>query len=397
MLPTLNSEEANNGTSTDTAFKTIQKARDVVRTINSNMTGDIIVNLRGGTHTLSSTFTLGASDSGNHGYNIIYQAYGGEAPVISGGQRITGWTLHDSRKHIYKASVGTSIDTRQIYVNGVRAIRATSRFGGQAGVSLKAINGDGYDTSGNSIASWGNIGNIEVCITVYFRHTRGPVASATSNHIVMKQPFWRNVNKKNFGPTAWASWLENAYELLDSEGEWYLNRTDGYLYYKPKSGEDMSIATVILAKLETLVSGSKVNYVQFKGMKFSYATDLTTNSANGFPCTQADECSTNADQAQGPGAYNWQAPGNVKFDHSTHLRIDGCTFEHLGMDGLQLYIGCQCNVVYNNIFQDISGTGISIGGVWIDRNPADSEKVVNNTVDNNASSLFSVGSIAQAW
>lgn len=35
-------------------FQTITKARDVVRTINSNMTGDIIVNLMGGTYGLTS-------------------------------------------------------------------------------------------------------------------------------------------------------------------------------------------------------------------------------------------------------------------------------------------------------------------------------------------------------
>lgn len=36
-------------------FRTIEKARDVIRTINSNMTGDIIVYLREGTYALNST------------------------------------------------------------------------------------------------------------------------------------------------------------------------------------------------------------------------------------------------------------------------------------------------------------------------------------------------------
>lgn len=42
-------------------FQTIIEARDVVRTINSSMTGDIIVNLMGGTYSLSSSITFNLS------------------------------------------------------------------------------------------------------------------------------------------------------------------------------------------------------------------------------------------------------------------------------------------------------------------------------------------------
>ena len=40
-------------------FQTIIKARDVVRTINTNMTGDIYVYLRGGAYNITSTITFG--------------------------------------------------------------------------------------------------------------------------------------------------------------------------------------------------------------------------------------------------------------------------------------------------------------------------------------------------
>ena len=103
----------------------LEGARDQARTVNGNMTGDIIISLLDGTYTLSSTFQLTESatvhDSGTNGYNVIYQADPGSHPVISGGQQITGWTQYDSVKNIYRANVGTSLNTRQLYVNGVRA------------------------------------------------------------------------------------------------------------------------------------------------------------------------------------------------------------------------------------------------------------------------------------
>ena len=59
-------------------------ARDKVRTINASMTGDIVVNLRGGTYALDATLVLEPKDSGKDAFKIIYQAYSNEIPIISG-------------------------------------------------------------------------------------------------------------------------------------------------------------------------------------------------------------------------------------------------------------------------------------------------------------------------
>src|SRR5688572_12625862 len=92
--------DANPGTF-ELPFATLEKARDVVRSINSNMTGDILIYLRAGTYQLTSTLTLLSADSGTNGFNIIYQAYNCEKPIISGGTSVAGWVLHDASKDIY--------------------------------------------------------------------------------------------------------------------------------------------------------------------------------------------------------------------------------------------------------------------------------------------------------
>ena len=53
-----NGNDTNPGTITS-PFKTLQHARDVVRTVNANMTGDINVYLRGGNYPVSSTIEFG--------------------------------------------------------------------------------------------------------------------------------------------------------------------------------------------------------------------------------------------------------------------------------------------------------------------------------------------------
>jgi hypothetical protein len=92
------------------------------------MSEDINVYLREGWYILSSAITFDQGDSGTNGYNVIYQAYPGEHVVISGGRQITDWSLHDGGKNIWKAGA-PGLETRQLYINCVRASRANSGNG----------------------------------------------------------------------------------------------------------------------------------------------------------------------------------------------------------------------------------------------------------------------------
>src|SRR5258708_8695276 len=98
-------------------------AQAVVRGLTATMTGDIVVDLRGGVYRRSATwsFSDAAHDSGTGGHRVIYQAFPGEAPEISGARQITGWTLHDGAKNIWSAPVGTSLHTRELSVDAARA------------------------------------------------------------------------------------------------------------------------------------------------------------------------------------------------------------------------------------------------------------------------------------
>src|ERR1019366_6289672 len=100
-------------------FQTITKARDTVRTINSAMTGDIYVYLRGGDYRITSPITFEVKDSGADKYRIYYQSYPGETPVINGATKVTGWT--SSSGGVYKATLDRKTKLRNLYVNDARA------------------------------------------------------------------------------------------------------------------------------------------------------------------------------------------------------------------------------------------------------------------------------------
>lgn len=345
----------------------LESVRQKVQTAVRKMTGDIVVNLLGGRYDLTSTWELTASDGGNNGFNVIYKAMPGQKPVISGGQDISGGWMPTNIKGIYSKNVGTSADSRQLYVNFVRAIRARS-----TDASGWSESGDGYNCP-ETVASWGNITSVEVVSYKEWKCHRGPIASVSGTHVVMAQPYWNNLHKQYDGPPVW---IENAFELLDSEGEWYLNHSTGIIYYKPRNREDMNTAVVILPRLETLIRGSNVSNLQFKGITFSYATWLFPNSNTGFPNLQADAIYS------GEGKRGLQIPGNIVFDHAKNIVFDSDCFMHLGVTGLQLYTGCQNCTVRNCFFTDISASGISLGNITTP-NPSDADLVKDNTIDNN--------------
>ena len=49
--------------------------------------------VRGGLYLLIAPLSFGAADSGTEKAPVIYQAFGDERPVLSGGTPITGWQV----------------------------------------------------------------------------------------------------------------------------------------------------------------------------------------------------------------------------------------------------------------------------------------------------------------
>ncbi|MEI6580117.1 MAG: hypothetical protein WCN92_11755, partial [Eubacteriales bacterium] len=91
-----NGSDTNDGKTVNTAFATLAKARDAVRTLKSEMKGprDITVLVCGGTYHISETITFTPADSGFDGYNVVYRNYPGETPVVDAGKALTGWQAY---------------------------------------------------------------------------------------------------------------------------------------------------------------------------------------------------------------------------------------------------------------------------------------------------------------
>ena len=185
-----NGSDANPGTEA-APLATVDGARQAVRAVNKQMTGDIVVVLRGGTYRIDRTLVFLPEDSGTGGHDVIYRAVGKETPIISGGKAITGWRADANGRWTANTDLD---DFRQLYVGGVRAIRArsgklgedtnASRWeflrdpsrGGGLPEGSELIGNEGYRTPAVEMADWRNVADVEFCYNVVWAHTRCKVA-----------------------------------------------------------------------------------------------------------------------------------------------------------------------------------------------------------------------------
>lgn len=349
-------------------FATVEQAQRAVRARSSRMTADIVVNLRGGTYRLAAPLRMSeqAGDSGRDGHRVIYQAYGygtarQEPVTISGGRTVTGWRPDARRRGLWRADVG-ELETRQLYVNGRRANRATADI-----PSTLALTDSGYTTTSTVPQRWRNPGDIEFVYRYSYVEGRCGVAgvsgTARQSTITMDQPCWDLIRALYGTDTlAVAHQAENSPSFLTRPGDWYLDRSRPQrheLLYRPRPGEDMRRATVIAPVLEALVTGAgqpgrPIHDLGFRGLTFAYATWLAPNEPAGFPAAWSM-------YLRPEGLLT--VPGAVVFHTAERVTFEGNRFVHLGGQGLELSKSSSHNVVSGNVFTDISDGGILVGVV----------------------------------
>ncbi|NOU63906.1 hypothetical protein GC096_07695 [Paenibacillus sp. LMG 31461] len=361
-------------------FATLQKAQQVVREANDEMTGDIVVYLRGGRYTQSTTWQLNESDSGTEGNAVIYAAYGNEKPVIEGGRDITGWTLYDEEHDIYAASA-VNLETRQLYINGIRATRARM----EGGLTNPVKNSTGYVSDDLWLADLQRPSDVEAVFKGAWTSPRVRVQSISAQSgkvaITLNSALWTSVMNRSH-LEQW--YLENAYEFLDEAGEWYLDDQSETIYYKPRPGENMESAVVTAPVLENLVTitGGSVSTpahdIRFEGIGFAYSTWMQPTDEGGW-----------IDEQNNYKVGTLELPkAAITVQYAQNMAFERSEFSRMGGTGVNLLAGVQNYLIQGSRFYDISGSAINAGqtskktaSVY---NPSDEREILkNNDILNN--------------
>jgi hypothetical protein len=417
---TLYASPAGSGTACSaTAPCSITQAQTSVRSMTSSMSGDIVVQLAGGTYRLTAPLVFNASDSGTNGHTVIWQAASGTTPVLSGGQQVTGWTLHDSGNNIWSAPIPTGADSRQLYVDGALAPRAAIPIS-RSDVQITANGMTIVNSALDYLASLPEQNRIELESQNSFTDRYAPVSSISGTSITMQQPAWNN---NNWGYDTLAKpfaggqvYLENSYSFLKNAGQWYIDPQAGQLYYKAASGQSPSSHDVELPRLTSLIQmsgsySSPVSHITFQGLAFEHTTWLGPSTSIGYadqqtgtflakqytqPSDFLSSCQSGCQLFEATRNSWNQAPAAVQVSAASAIAFSGDSFTHLGQVALGIGndadavasgigLGASGVTVDHNTFTDDSGAGIVVGGVEPDaHHPSNTAMTVQNvTITNN--------------
>lgn len=372
-------------------FQTITAARDAVAKINAGMTGDITVHLAGGTYPITESLVFDANDSGMNGHKVIYKAFGGQEPVVSGGRVIKGWQLHDKDKNIYKAAAG-GLEFRQIYVNGERGIRArypnrTSEITLEGYLTGAGVTGSKpHQLKVNPVElkgweAWQNLKEVEVVMVTHWKQKRARIAGIQGNMIDFQEPEnqARAMNHLEQGGTP--HWYENAYEFLDAEGEFYLNTQTDTLFYKPRAGEEMGSVEVTIPTVETLleIQGESpeklVGGLVFEGITFEYS-NWTEPNRKGYTIMQSATHYGNGAENMDP---KQMVPGAIELGNAKAIEIRSCTVRRMGAHGIAAVqdVVSDCSFVGNWV-RDTSAGGVYL---MLNHEGSSGNAITDNTLE----------------
>jgi hypothetical protein len=336
-------------------------ARDHVRRLVATMTTDIVIEVARGTYHLSEPFALGPQDSGTGGHRVIWRAAPGASPVLSGGTRISGWSPVAGRDRVFEADVPADLDTRQLFVDGVRGQRARSALRPEGWGRTSS----GFLAPDDSMASWHDPASAEIVSFREWKALRCPIAEVVGRSVTLAEPCWKNANAHDRYTMVDVTWIEHAPELLDEPGEWYLDRGADRITYQARPGEDLATAEVVAGTTETLLTlhgtiDQPVHDLAVTGLTFSHDTWLGPSSPIGYPVLQAGWFSK-GDLDPPDERDLGRTPGAVSLANVRDVRFEANTFTHLGAAGLDVASGSQGVGIVGNRFVDIASHGIQVG------------------------------------
>ncbi|HEY9811614.1 MAG TPA: right-handed parallel beta-helix repeat-containing protein [Halomicronema sp.] len=375
-LATPNSEQ------TDGPLATLEAARNRIRELKRQQSGNlnqaIKVLLRTGTYYLTQPLLFTPEDSGTANFPITYAAYPNERPLISAGRRITGWqpeTIDGKRLWVAELpEVGQGKwFFRELWANGQRRTRA--RHPNKGYLKIAAVPDLTEQTSirqgqnrfkfyPGDIKNWATINQAEVVLMNFWMDSRMPVVRVDENQSLIectKRSIFRMEPTDKNGTASAIYYIENALEILDSPGEWFLNAKTGKLYYMPLAGEDINNTEIIAPSLTKILSlqgktDSFVEHLSFENLAFAHSEWYYPNDfKHNWPAPDV-------------GGFHQAAygiPGAIFCQSTRNCIWKNCQVAHIGNYGIEFSTRAYLNEISNCEFFDLGAGGVKIAdGSW---------------------------------
>ena len=147
--------------------------------------------------------------------------------------------------------------------------------------------------------------------------------------------------------------LENVYEFLTDEGEWYLDGTESIIYYKPVENDEFNAnSEMIYSTLKTfiLLNGTEhnpISNIEIKGLTFEYSGGTKMGITTGSPTEPTLALTPKPENA-------------LQINAGISIMVNSNIFMHIGSDAIHFDLKGNDIKITGNGFCDISRAAISL-------------------------------------
>lgn len=340
---------------------TVARAQALVRELRGRQPGratPVEVELRPGVYPLVAPLEFGPADGGTAASPTQWRAAPGGDVVLSGGTRLSGWTVAADRWTLQLPADQPLFSL--LFVNDQPRYRPrlpqTGAYIIAEGLDPTPANRDrGGDQfryrAGDLRPDWHNRDDVELVVFHQWNVSRMRIASLDEAESVV------HFTGPTIATNYWAMPLtghrylvDNVREALNTPGQWYLDSRTRELTYLPLPGETPENTVVVAPRLEQVLritgdpaADQLVRYLSFDGLTFAHTNWACPPQGNSYYQNEANLSAAVA------------ALGLQDSDFTN------CRFRDLTNHGMSLGAGCQRVNVERCVFTNLGAGGIKIG------------------------------------
>lgn len=371
-------DDANEGT-LENPLKTFEAAKEKLKSLKNSDCGTVTVWFREGTYFIENTVEFTAEDAGD----VVYRSYPGEEVSFSGAKPISGsWSeteINGVDAFVTDMPVESDADYfRSLFKGNKRLSRPNYPKEGLLKVADpktdEAIvpeneaqfftHSAAFYAHTSDMLDFANANDIDVRVMHFWVDDLMPVHSvdAATGRIETAKPTAMTIRvDDNFV-------FENVKEALTLPGEWYLDRTEGKLYYIPEAGDTPENTVLYAGAAEQFISINGAQNITFQGINFEKTDWEHVGKDGSFSGKCFDESHPlykNIKYGATHPQAAFETPAAINIVASSNINFTDCRFENISYTAVKFDKAATDCKITSCRFNEIGGNAVFIHGDFV--------------------------------
>ncbi len=359
-------------------LKTLKGAKERLKTLELPESEKITVWFREGTYEIFDTVNFDGTDKSN----VIYRSYPNEKVEFTGSKEISGnWKktkINNVDAFVTDMPVESDDDYfRSLFKDGKRLSRPnypkTDVF------KVAAEPEDNEKVLGDwspeffvyspvlyahkeDLLDFKNVSDIDIKIMHFWCEDLLPVISidkSTGKIVTAKPTAMKTRIDDNYI-------LENVREALSFPGEWYLDRSEGKLYYIPEDGDTLENTVLFAGVNEQIFTINGANNISFQGIDFVNSDwNYIDGKQVGNPFDETHDLYKTVKYGGEHPQAAFEVPSAILITSSRGINFTDCKFENISYSAVKFDNASKDCKVTSCEFNEIGGNAIFIHGEFV--------------------------------